>query len=63
MRKADVSDAFRNVRMDPAKAHKFSYAVGDLVVIDFRLAFGGQDHGGFGASCRPRQNVRTATPR
>ena len=40
MSKADVSDAFRDVRVDPDKAHKFRYTVGELVVIDFRLTFG-----------------------
>ena len=39
MRKADVSDAFRNVRVDPDKAHSFLSTVGDLVVINSRLAF------------------------
>ena len=39
MRKADVSDAFRDVRVDPKKAHNFCYTVGEFVVIDFRLAF------------------------
>ena len=39
MSKADVSDAFRNVRVDPDQAHNFCYIVGDLV-IDFRLTFG-----------------------
>ena len=40
MSKADVSDAFRNVRVDPDQVHNFCHAVGDLVVIDFRLTFG-----------------------
>ena len=40
MSKADVSDAFRNVRVDPDEAHNFCYTVGELVVIDFRLTFG-----------------------
>ena len=39
MSKADASDAFRNVRVDPDQAHNFCYIVGDLV-IDFRLTFG-----------------------
>ena len=39
MSKADVSGAFQNVRVDPDKAHKFCYTVGELVVIDFRLTF------------------------
>ena len=47
MSKADVSDAFRNVRVDPDKAHNFCYAVGDLVVIDFRLTFGWSGSPGF----------------
>ena len=40
MSKADVSDAFRNVRVHPDQAHNLCYTVGDLVVIDFRLTFG-----------------------
>ena len=40
MSKADVSDAFRSVRVDPDEAHKFCYTVGELVVTDFRLTFG-----------------------
>ena len=47
MSKADVSDAFRNVRVDPDKAHKFCYTVGELVVIDFRLTFGWSGLPGF----------------
>ena len=38
--KADVSDAFRNVRVGRVKSYKLRYAVGTLVVIDFRLTFG-----------------------
>ena len=40
MSKSDVSDAFRNVRIDPDEAHNFCYTEGELVVIDFRLTFG-----------------------
>ena len=42
MSKADVSDAFQNVRVDLDEAHNFCYTVGEflLVVIDFRLRFG-----------------------
>ena len=40
MSKADASDAFRNVRVDPDKAHNFCYTAWDLVVIDFTLMFG-----------------------
>ena len=47
MSKADVSDAFRNVRVDPDKAHKFCYTVGEQVVIDFRLTFGWSGSPGF----------------
>ena len=47
MSKADVSDAFRNVRIDPHQAHNFCYTVGDLVVIDFRLTFGWSGSPGF----------------
>ena len=34
MSKADVSDAFRNVRADSDGAHNFCCIVGELVVID-----------------------------
>ena len=44
---SNVSDAFWNVRVDPDKAHKFRYTVGDLVVIDFRLTFGWSGSPGF----------------
>ena len=37
MSKADVSDAFRNLGVDPDNAHNFCYTAGELVVIDFRL--------------------------
>ena len=37
---ADVSDTFRNVGVDPEKAHNFCYTVGELRVIDFLLTFG-----------------------
>jgi len=47
MSKADVSDAFRNVRVDPDQAPNFCYTVGDLVVIDFRLTFGWSGSPGF----------------
>ena len=40
MSKADVSDAFRNVRVDPDQAHNFCNTIGGLVVVDFRLTFG-----------------------
>ena len=40
MSKADVSDAFRNVRTDPDEAHNFCSTVEELVAIDFRLTFG-----------------------
>ena len=40
MSKADVSDASRNVRLDPDQTHKLCYTVGDLVVIDVRLTIG-----------------------
>ena len=45
--KADVSDAFRNVRVDPDEAHNFCYTVRELVVIDFRLTFGWSGSPGF----------------
>ena len=47
MSKADVSDAFRNVRIDPDEAHNFCYMVGELIVIDFRLTFGWSGSPGF----------------
>ena len=37
MARADVSDAFWNVFVDPHKAQNICRAVGDLVVTDFRL--------------------------
>ena len=40
MCKADVADAFRNVRADPDHAHNVCYTVGDLFVIDFCLTIG-----------------------
>lgn len=40
MATTDVNDAYRNVRVNPDQAHNFCYAVGDLVVVDFRLTFG-----------------------
>ena len=47
MSKADASDAFRNVRVDPDEARNFCYTVGELVVIDFRLTFGWSGSPGF----------------
>ena len=47
MGKADVSDAFRNVRVDPDKANNFCYTVGEVRVIDFRLTFGWSASPGF----------------
>ncbi|CAB1107576.1 unnamed protein product [Ectocarpus sp. CCAP 1310/34] len=38
--KADVTSAFRNVRISPDHAHKFRYVVGDVLVADLRLTFG-----------------------
>ena len=40
MSKADVSDAFRNVRVDSNKTLTFCYTVRDLVIVDVRLTFG-----------------------
>ena len=42
-----MSDAFRNVRIDPDEAHQFCYTVGELVVIDFRPTFGWSGSPGF----------------
>ena len=37
MSQADVSDACRNVWVDPDRAHNICYTVGDLVVIVFSI--------------------------
>ena len=47
MSKADVGDTFRNVRLDPDKAHSFCYIVGEVVELDFRLVFGCSGSPGF----------------
>ena len=47
MSKADVSDSFRNVWVDPDQAHNVCYTVGRLVVIEFRLTFGWSGSPGF----------------
>ena len=47
MSKANVADAFRNVRVDPDQAQTFCYTVGELVVIGFRLTFGWSGSPGF----------------
>ena len=39
MSKADVSDASRNIRVDPDKAHNICYTVEELAGIDIRLTF------------------------
>ena len=38
--KADVTEAFRNVRAAPGQAQMFSYMVDDILGADFRLTFG-----------------------
>ncbi|CAB1106825.1 unnamed protein product [Ectocarpus sp. CCAP 1310/34] len=38
--KADVTSAFRNVRISPDHAHYFCYVIGDVLVADLRLTFG-----------------------
>ena len=38
--KADVTDAFRNVRIAPHQAQNFCYVIDDVLVSDFRLTFG-----------------------
>lgn len=38
--KMNVSEAYRQVPMDPAGAHVFCYTVDDTVVSDLRLQFG-----------------------
>ena len=40
MSKTHVPEDFRNVRVDPDKAHIFCYTVRGQEVIDFRLTFG-----------------------
>lgn len=46
MSKAVVSDKFQNlyqiryIGIDPEEAHNFCYTAGDLVAMDFKLAFG-----------------------
>ena len=45
--KADVSDAFRNVRVAPEQANKFCYVLDDLIVADLRLTFGWAGSPGF----------------
>ena len=47
MSKVDLSDAFRNVRVDLDKAHNFCYTVRELVEIDFCLTFGWSRSPGF----------------
>ena len=47
MKKADVSDVFLNVPVDPDKAHNFCFTVGELVVFDIRLTFGWSGSPGF----------------
>ena len=37
--KADVTEAFRNVRVAPDQAQTFCYMVDDVLVADFRLTF------------------------
>ena len=39
MATTDVSDAYRNVRIDPNQVHNVCYTIGGLAVIDFRLTF------------------------
>ena len=38
--KADVTDAFRNDKIAPHQAQNVCYAVGDVLVLDFRFTFG-----------------------
>ena len=45
--KADVTEAFRNVRVSPEHAQKFCYIVDDILVADFRLTFGWKGSPGF----------------
>ena len=62
MSKADVSGAFQNVRVDPDKAHKFCYTVGELVVIDFRLTFRWSGSPGFWGVMSAAAEPTTVTP-
>ena len=43
----DVSDVFRNARVDTDKAHNFCNTVGELVVTDCSLSFGWSGSPGF----------------
>ena len=47
MSNADVSDAFRNVRIAPDQSKKFCYFLGDVLVADSRLTFGWAGSPGF----------------
>ena len=47
MSKADVPDAFRNVRIAPDQARKVCYVLGDVLVADLRLTFGWTGSPGF----------------
>ena len=47
MSKADVSDAFRNVRVAPDQAQNFCYVLDDVLVADLRLTFGWAGSPGF----------------
>ena len=40
MSKADVSDAFRGIRIAPDQAQNFCCVLGDVLVADLRLTFG-----------------------
>ena len=60
--KANVSDAFRNVRVDPDQALNFCYTVKDLVAIDFWLTLGwsgSQGYWGFMAAAAERAQFVT----
>lgn len=47
MPKADVSDAFRSVRIAQDQAQNFGYVLGDVLVADPRLTFGSAGSPGF----------------
>ena len=48
MSKADVSDAFRGIRIAPDQAQNFCCVLGDVLVADLRLTFGWAGSPGFG---------------
>ena len=65
--KADVTDAFRNVRVAPDQVQKYCYMIDDVLVADFRLTFGGAGSPGHWgvmseASAHFHRNTTVETP-